>query len=177
MGEVIYPEVGYRMFIKCDDSRVVDQVVAKAAQFGHWYTAITVRDGGVCFESDNFTNLQCAISFYKTAVSIVDGTPFNDVHENTHLDFIHLEIDYVSQYWANRCIQEMQLVIGQCGRLCSLASPSIHGNTVSVICRNWDGLTNMDSVIMNAGRGFSTHTDCVRGSSEGFFKRIVNFFK
>ena len=177
MGEVIYPELNYRMFIKCDDARVIDGIVAKASQFAHWYKSVTVRDGGVCFEADNFTNLQCVISFYKSAVAMVDNTPFNDVRENTHLDFICVEIDYVSRYWANRCLQELQLAIAQCGCLCMLSSPVIDGNTASVVCSSWDALSELDRLIMRAGRGYSTHPDCCSGNSESIFKKIANFFK
>ena len=160
MDKTIYPELNYRMSIKCTNPGLIDQVVQTASQFSHWYDSIDVSEDGVTFLTGSFTNLQCVISFYKSAVSVVDDIPFDDVCEDAHLGYISLEIEYVSGYWASRYLHEIMTAIAQCGPSCMLSSPRIDGNVVSVVCTSWDALLNMDSLIMNAGHGYSTHPDC-----------------
>lgn len=160
MEEAIYPELNYRMFIKCSKGDLIDIVVEKASHFAHLYDSVAVSDKCVTFETRTFTNLLCAISFYKSAVSIVDNIPFEEVCENAHLNSITLEIEYVSPYWADRCMQEMTSAICQCGLSCTLASSKVEGNVASVICTSWDALFNMDQVIMKAGHGYSKPPDC-----------------
>ena len=161
MEKVIYPELKYRMFIKCSSTDLIEGVVKQASQFSHWYDSIVVSDTGVAFETSSFTNLQCVISFYKSAISVVDNIPFDDVCENSYLNYISLEIEYVSTYWASRCMQEITSAIYLCGPSCTLASPKVKGNVASVVCTSWDALFNMDQIIMKAGHGYSNHSDCL----------------
>ena len=113
------------------------------------------------FETKEFTNLLCVISFYKSAVSDVDEIPFEEVSEDMHLDYISLEVDYISEYWANRCFQEMRCAISQCGSSCIISSPRVNGKTASVVCHSWTALSNLDYLLMTATRGYSKHPDCM----------------
>lgn len=162
MDKAIYPELNYRMFIKCTDRALIDQILLKASQFSHWYDSIEVSEEGVTFQTNSFTNVQCVVSFYKSAVSVIDDIPFDDVCEDAHLGHISLQIEYVSAYWASRCLHEIRTAISMCGESCTLSSPRTEGNVVSVICSSWDALLNMDRLIVNAGHGYSTHPDCQR---------------
>ena len=164
MDKTIYPELNYRMSIECTNPDLINQIVQKASQFSHWYDSIKVSEKGVTFQTSSFTNVQCVISFYKSAVSVVDDIPFDDVYEDAHLEYISLEIEYVSQYWASRCLNEIMTAIAQCGPSCMLSSPRMEGNAVSVVCSSWDALLNLDRLIMNAGHGYSKHPDCQRSS-------------
>ena len=164
MDKSIYPELNYRMSIECTNPDLINQIVQKASQFSHWYDSIKVSEKGVTFQTSSFTNVQCVISFYKSAVSVVDDIPFDDVCEDAHLEYISLEIEYVSQYWAGRCLHEIMTAIAQCGHSCTLSSPRMEGNAVSVVCSSWDALFNLDRLIMNAGHGYSKHPDCQRSS-------------
>ena len=162
MDKAIYPELNYRMFIKCTDPALIDQILLNASQFSNWYDSVDLSKDGVTFQTGSFTNLQCAISIYKSAVSVVDDIPFDEVSEDAHLEHISLSIEYVSEYWAGRCQHEIRTAISMCGESCTLSSPRTEGNVVSVICSSWDALLNMDRLIMNAGYGYSTHPDCQR---------------
>lgn len=170
MEKAIYPELNYRMLIKCSNADLIDIVVEKASQFAHLFDSVAVSDKGVTFETRTFPNLLCAISFYKSAVSIVDNIPFDDVCENAYLNSIFLEVEYVSPCWANRCMREVSAAICQCGLSCTLASPKVEGNVASVICSSWDALFNMDQIIMKAGHCYSKHhdsnTSCAHSSQE-----------
>lgn len=162
MDKAIYPELNYKMFISCTSSDLVDQIVKYASEFSHWYDSIDVSEEGVTFKTSSFTNVQCVVSFYKSAISVIDDIPFDDVCEDAHLGHISLQIEYVSAYWASRCLHEIRTAISMCGEPCTLSSPRTEGNVVSVICSSWDALLNMDRLIMNAGHGYSTHPDCQR---------------
>lgn len=162
MDKAIYPELNYKMFIRCTSSDLVDQIVKYASEFSHWYDSIEVSEEGVTFKTSSFTNVQCVVSFYKSAISVIDDIPFDDVCEDAHLGHISLQIEYVSAYWASRCLHEIRTAISMCGEPCTLSSPRTEGNVVSVICSSWDALLNMDRLIMNAGHGYSTHPDCQR---------------
>ena len=164
MDKAIYPELNYKMFIRCTSSDLVDQIVKYASEFSHWYDSIKVSEDGVTFKTSSFTNVQCVVSFYKSAVSVIDDIPFDDVCEDAHLGHISLQIEYVSAYWASRCLHEIRTAISMCGESCTLSSPGTEGNVVSVICSSWDALLNMDRLIMNAGHGYSTHQDCQKPS-------------
>lgn len=161
MEKAIYPELNYRMFIKCSKSELVERLVSHASSFSHWYSSVVATDVGVVFETKEFTNLLCVISFYKSAVADVDQIPFEDVSEDMHLDCISLEVDYISEYWANRCYQEMKCAISQCGPTCIISSPRVDGKTASVVCHSWSALSNLDHLLMTATRGYSTHPDCL----------------
>lgn len=165
MDKAIYPELNYRMFIKCTDRALIDQILLKASQFSHWYDSIEVSEEGVTFQTNSFTNVQCVVSFYKSAVSVIDDIPFDDVCEDAHLGHISLQIEYVSAYWANRCLHEIRTAISMCGESCTLSYPGTEGNVVYVICSSWDALLNMDRLIMNAGYGYSKHPDCQKSSA------------
>ena len=164
MDKAIYPELNYKMFIRCTSSDLVDQIVKYASEFSHWYDSIEVSEEGVTFKTSSFTNVQCVVSFYKSAVSVIDDIPFDDVCEDAHLGHISLQIEYVSAYWASRCLHEIRTAISMCGESCTLSSPGTEGNVVSVICSSWDALLNMDRLIMNAGHGYSKHPDCQKSS-------------
>ena len=164
MDKAIYPELSYRIFIRCTNPDLTRKVVQYASEFSHWYDSIEESEEGVTFQTSSFTNIQCVISFYKSAVSVVDDIPFDDVCEDAHLGYISLEIEYVSGYWANRCLREIMTAIAQCGPSCTLSSPRIDGNVVSVVCTSWDALFNLDRLIMNAGHGYSTHQDCQKSN-------------
>ena len=161
MEKAIYPELNYRMFIKCSKSELVECVVSHASSFSHWYSSVVATDEGVTFETKEFTNLLCVISFYKSAVSDVDQIPFEEVSEDMHLDHISLEVDYISEYWASRCFQEMRCAISQCGSTCIISSPRVNGKTASVVCHSWTALSNLDYLLMTATRGYSKHPDCM----------------
>ena len=161
MEKAIYPELNYRMFIKCSKSELVERVISHASSFSHWYSSVVATDEGVTFETKEFTNLLCVISFYKSAVSDVDQIPFEEVSEDMHLDHIALKVDYISEYWANRCFQEMRCAISQCGSSCIISSPRVNGKTASVVCHSWTALSNLDHLLMTATRGYSKHPDCM----------------
>lgn len=160
MDNTIYPELNYRMFIRCSNKELVEHVVSYASQYSDWYGSVVPSDEGVTFETKEFTNLLCVVSFYKSAVSVVDGIPFEEVAEDMHLDSISLEVEYVSEYWASRCFNELRLAISQCGPSCTISSPRTEGNKTSVVCSSWDALSNLDHLLMNASQGYSKHPDC-----------------
>lgn len=163
MEGVIYPELKYRMLIWCSNGSLVEKLLVIVSQYSHWYDAINATEEGMTFETKEFTNLMCVISFYKSAISVVDNVPFDDVDEDKYLNGISLEVDYVSEYWAGRLFQELTTAITLCGASCTLTSPRISGTTTSVVCRSWDALLNLDKLIMKAGHGYSKDPNCQAG--------------
>ena len=159
MDNAITPELMFRMSVKCSEHRVMDQFLSLALNYSHFYENITAEGNVVTFEAQSFSKLLCVVSFYKSAISLVDDITFEEVYENKYLNSISFEIDYASNYWATRCLQELHGAIAQCGVLCQIKSPSTTGNTTSVVCSSWDAFSNLDMIIMKAGYGFSKHKD------------------
>ena len=109
--------------------------------------------------TEEFTDLLSLLPFYRASVSELDGIPAEEVDESQYLNSITMQIKYRNAYWAQRCHHELNHIVTLYGQSSGLGNPVLHKNTASVICHTWDALYAMDSVIMNAGYGYSTHKD------------------
>lgn len=108
------------------------------------------------------------LPFYKSAVSMTDGTDFDIVDQHKYLESITLSVHYKSVYWVGRLVNELKHLGRLCGPDAAIASPKIDGNTVTVTLGSWDSLFNFDQVLMSAGYGYTTYRE--HQSSESITK-------
>ena len=159
MSESGFPETGFRLTLKVTDGGIIEKMLPLMSEHDGLYENVLVDGDVLTVETTAFTNLLFMMSFYKTALYMVDGTDFESVDPQRHLESMSLSVEYRSRYWAERLMHELRHVATLCGPDAALASPSVDGNTVTVTLKSWDALFNFDQVLMKAGYGYSTYQE------------------
>ena len=159
MSESDFPETGFRFTLKVTDENVFEKMLPLMSEHDGLYENVLVDGDELTVETTAFTNLLFMISFYKSAVSLMDDIDFESVDQHRYLESMSLSVEYRSRYWAERLMHELRHVATLCGPDASLASPSVDGNTVTVTLKSWDALFNFDQVLMKAGYGYSTYQE------------------
>ena len=151
MSESGFPETGFRLTLKVTDGGIIEKMLPLMSEHDGMYEDILVDGDVLIVEATAFTNLLFMISFYKSAVSLMDGIDFESVDQHRYLESMSLAVTYRSRYWAERLMHELRHVVTLCGPGAALASPAVDGNTVTVGLKSWDALFNFDEVLMKAG--------------------------
>ena len=159
MSEKDFPETGFRLTLKVTDGGIIEKMLPLMSEHDGLYENVLVDSDELTVETTAFTNLLFMISFYKSAVSLMDGIDFESVDQHRYLESMSLSVEYRSRYWAERLMHELTHVVTLCGPDAALASPSVDGNTVTVTLKSWDALFNFDQVLMKAGYGYSTYQE------------------
>ena len=73
-----------------------------------------------------------------------------------YVNYILFGVEYIDRYWAERLIHELNHIV-PIRYDETYSSPEIDGKTVSVFCRTWDALFDLDVLIMKAGYGYSLY--------------------
>ena len=159
MSESGFPETGFRLTLKVTDGGIIEKMLPLMSEHDGLYENILVDGDVLTVEATAFTNLLFMISFYKSAVSLMDDIDFESVDQHRYLESMSLAVTYRSRYWAERLMHELRHVVTLCGPGAALASPAVDGNTVTVGLKSWDALFNFDQVLMKAGYGYSTYQE------------------
>ena len=159
MSDRDFPETGFRMTLKVTDGNIIEKMIPLMAEHDGLYENVCADGEVITVEAAAFTNLLFMISFYKSAVSLMDGIDFESVDQHRYLESMSLAVTYRSRYWAERLMHELRHVVTLCGPGAALASPAVDGNTVTVGLKSWDALFNFDQVLMKAGYGYSTYQE------------------
>ena len=159
MSESGFPETGFRLTLKVTDGGIIEKMLPLMSEHDGLYEDVLVDGDVLTVEATAFTNLLFMISFYKSAVSLMDDIDFESVDQHRYLESMSLAVTYRSRYWAERLMHELTHVVTLCGPDAALASPSVDGNTVTVTLKSWDALFNFDQVLMKAGYGYSTYQE------------------
>lgn len=159
MSESGFPETGFRLTLKVTDGGIIEKMLPLMSEHDGLYEDVLVDGDMLTVETTAFTNLLFMISFYKSAVSLMDGIDFESVDQHRYLESMSLAVTYRSRYWAERLMHELRHVVTLCGPGAALASPAVDGNTVTVALKTWDALFNFDEVLMKAGYGYSTYQE------------------
>ena len=159
MSESGFPETGFRLTLKVTDGGIIEKMLPLMSEHDGLYEDVLVDGDVLAVETTAFTNLLFMISFYKSAVSQMDGIDFESVDQHRYLESMSLAVTYRSRYWAERLMHELRHVVTLCGPGAALASPAVDGNTVTVGLKSWDALFNFDQVLMKAGYGYSTYQE------------------
>ena len=159
MSESGFPETGFRLTLKVTDGGIIEKMLPLMSEHDGLYEDVLVDGDELTVEATAFTNLLFMISFYKSAVSLMDGIDFESVDQHRYLESMSLAVTYRSRYWAERLMHELRHVVTLCGPGAALASPAVEGNTVTVGLKSWDALFNFDDVLMKAGYGYSTYQE------------------
>ena len=159
MSESGFPETGFRLTLKVTDGGIIEKMLPLMSEHDGLYEDVLVDGDELTVETTAFTNLLFMISFYKSAVSLMDGIDFESVDQHRYLESMSLAVTYRTRYWAERLMHELRHVVTLCGPGAALASPAVDGNTVTVALKTWDALFNFDQVLMKAGYGYSTYQE------------------
>ena len=159
MSESGFPETGFRLTLKVTDGGIIEKMLPLMSEHDGLYEDVLVDGDVLTVEATAFTNLLFMISFYKSAVSLMDDIDFESVDQHRYLESMSLAVTYRSRYWAERLMHELRHVVTLCGPGAALASPAVDGNTVTVGLKSWDALFNFDQVLMKAGYGYSTYQE------------------
>ena len=159
MSESGFPETGFRLTLKVTDGGIIEKMLPLMSEHDGLYENVLVDGDVLTVETTAFTNLLFMISFYKSAVSLMDDIDFESVDQHRYLESMSLAVTYRSRYWAERLMHELRHVVTLCGPGAALASPAVDGNTVTVALKTWDALFNFDDVLMKAGYGYSTYQE------------------
>ena len=159
MSESGFPETGFRLTLKVTDGGIIEKMLPLMSEHDGLYENVLVDGDVLTVETTAFTNLLFMISFYKSAVSLMDDIDFESVDQHRYLESMSLAVTYRSRYWAERLMHELRHVVTLCGPGAALASPAVDGNTVTVGLQSWDALFNFDEVLMKAGYGYSTYQE------------------
>ena len=159
MSDSDFPETGFRMTLKVTDGGIIEKMLPLMSEHYGLYENVLVDGDVLTVETTAFTNLLFMISFYKSAVSLMDGIDFESVDQHRYLESMSLAVTYRSRYWAERLMHELRHVVTLCGPGAALASPAVDANTVTVALKTWDALFNFDEVLMKAGYGYSTYQE------------------
>ena len=159
MSENGFPETGFRLTLKVTDGRIIEKMLPLMSEHEGLYEDVLVDGDVLAVETTAFTNLLFMISFYKSAVSLMDGIDFESVDQHRYLESMSLAVTYRSRYWAERLMHELRHVVTLCGPGAAVVSPAVDGNTVTVGLKSWDALFNFDQVLMKAGYGYSTYQE------------------
>ena len=159
MSDRDFPETGFRMTLKVIDGNIIEKMIPLMAEHDGLYENVCADGEVITVEAAAFTNLLFMISFYKSAVSLMDGIDFESVDQHRYLESMSLAVTYRSRYWAERLMHELRHVVTLCGPGAALASPVVDANTVTVALKTWDALFNFDEVLMKVGYGYSTYQE------------------
>ena len=159
MSESGFPETGFRLTLKVTGENVFEKMLPLMSEHDGLYENVLVDGDELTVETTAFTNLLFMISFYKSAVSLMDDIDFESVDQHRYLESMSLSVEYRSRYWAERLMHELRHVVTLCGPSATIASPVVDGNTVTVVLKTWDALFNFDQVLMKAGYGYSTYQE------------------
>ena len=159
MSDRDFPETGFRMTLKVTDGNIIEKMIPLMAEHDGLYENVCDDGEVITVEAAAFTNLLFMISFYKSAVSLMDGIDFESVDQHRYLESMSLAVTYRSRYWAERLMHELRHVVTLCGPGAAVVSPAVDGNTVTVGLKSWDALFNFDQVLMKAGYGYSTYQE------------------
>ena len=159
MSESGFPETGFRLTLKVTDGGIIEKMLPLMSEHDGLYEDVLVDGDMLTVETTAFTNLLFMISFYKSALSQIDGIDFESVDQHRYLESMSFAVTYRSRYWAERLMHELRHVVTLCGPGAALASPAVDGNTVTVGLKSWDALFNFDEVLMKAGYGYSTYQE------------------
>ena len=159
MSESGFPETGFRLTLKVTDGGIIEKMLPLMSEHDGLYEDVLVDGDMLTVETTAFTNLLFMISFYKSAVSLMDGIDFESVDQHRYLESMSLSVEYRSRYWAERLMHELKHVVTLCGPSATIASPVVDGNTVTVVLKSWDALFSFDEVLMKAGYGYSTYQE------------------
>ena len=159
MSESDFPETGFRFTLKVTDENVFEKMLPLMSEHDGLYENVLVDGDELTVETTAFTNLLFMISFYKSAVSLMDDIDFESVDQHRYLESMSFAVTYRSRYWAERLMHELRHVVTLCGPGAALASPAVDANTVTVALKTWDALFNFDQVLMKAGYGYSTYQE------------------
>ena len=159
MSENGFPETGFRLTLKVTDGRIIEKMLPLMSEHDGLYENVLVDGDVLTVETTAFTNLLFMISFFKSAVSLMDDIDFESVDQHRYLESMSLAVTYRNRYWAERLMHELRHVVTLCGPGAALVSPAVDGNTVTVGLKSWDALFNFDQVLMKAGYGYSTYQE------------------
>ena len=159
MSESGFPETGFRLTLKVTGENVFEKMLPLMSEHDGLYENVLVDGDELTVETTAFTNLLFMISFYKSAVSLMDDIDFESVDQHRYLESMSLSVEYRSRYWAERLMHELRHVVTLCGPSATIASPVVDGNTVTVVLKSWDALFSFDEVLMKAGYGYSTYQE------------------
>ena len=159
MSESGFPEIGFRLTLKVTDGGIIEKMLPLMSEHDGLYEDVLVDGDVLTVEATAFTNLLFMISFYKSALSLMDDIDFESVDQHRYLESMSLAVTYRSRYWAERLMHELRHVVTLCGPGAALASPAVDANTVTVALKTWDALFNFDQVLMKAGYGYSTYQE------------------
>ena len=159
MSESGFPETGFRLTLKVTDGGIIEKMLPLMSEHYGLYENVLVDGDELTVETTAFTNLLFMISFYKSAVSLMDDIDFESVDQHRYLESMSLSVEYRSRYWAERLMHELKHVVTLCGPSATIASPVVDGNTVTVVLKSWDALFSFDEVLMKAGYGYSTYQE------------------
>ena len=159
MSESGFPETGFRLTLKVTGENVFEKMLPLMSEHDGLYENVLVDGDELTVETTAFTNLLFMISFYKSAVSLMDDIDFESVDQHRYLESMSLSVEYRSRYWAERLMHELRYVVTLCGPSATIASPVVDGNTVTVVLKSWDALFSFDEVLMKAGYGYSTYQE------------------
>ena len=159
MSESGFPETGFRLTLKVTDGGIIEKMLPLMSEHDGLYENVLVDGDVLTVQTTAFTNLLFMMSFYKSALYMVDGTDFESVDPQRHLESMSLSVEYRNGYWAERLMHELRHVVTLCGTSATLSSPTVDGNTVTVGLKSWDALFNFDEVLMKAGYGYSTYQE------------------
>ena len=159
MSESGFPETGFRLTLKVTGENVFEKMLPLMSEHDGLYENVLVDGDELTVETTAFTNLLFMISFYKSAVSLMDDIDFESVDQHRYLESMSLSVEYRSRYWAERLMHELRHVVTLCGPSATIASPVVDGNTVTVVLKSWDALFSFDEVLMKAGYGYSTYRE------------------
>ena len=159
MSENGFPETGFRLTLKVTDGRIIEKMLPLMSEHEGLYENVLVDGDVLTVETTAFTNLLFMISFYKSAVSLMDGIDFESVDQHRYLESMSLAVTYRSRYCAERLMHELRHVVTLCGTGATISSPVVDANTVTVALKTWDALFNFDEVLMKAGYGYSTYQE------------------
>ena len=147
------------MTLNVTDGDIIEKMIPLMAEHDGLFENVCADGDVLTVETTAFTNLLFMISFYKSAVSLMDGIDFESVDQHRYLESMSLAVTYRSRYWAERLMHELRHVVTLCGPDAALASPAVDGNIVTVGLKSWDALFNFDEVLMKAGYGYSTYKE------------------
>ncbi|MBR5298723.1 MAG: hypothetical protein IKU36_00575 [Bacteroidales bacterium] len=159
MSESGFPETGFRLTLKVTDGGIIEKMLPLMSEHYGLYENVLVDGDELTVETTAFTNLLFMISFYKSAVSLMDDIDFESVDQHRYLESMSLSVEYRSRYWAERLMHELKHVVTLCGPSATIASPVVDGNTVTVVLKSWNALFSFDEVLMKAGYGYSTYQE------------------
>ena len=165
----IFPEEKYIVSVLLTREDIAQHFATAMAKYLLEYRTKSIEvalDGRLVeISTEEFTDLLALLPFYRASVSEIDGIPAEEVDADQYLSSITVQIKYRNAYWAQRCYHELSHIVVLYGQSSGLSKPMLHENTASVTCHTWDALYAMDSVVMNAGYGYSTHQDCQKSNN------------